>query len=842
MSQILVRCQCGAKLQLGIKVAGKVCRCPKCQSKFTAPDSRTFGISGGQVLSLTSTIATGKQETPVHPASPPSLPTPEDDASPVTEVVHEGLAAAFDALKTAIESCADHEHLDSTLSDWLEPDDDDIPYKFLTWRIRRILNTPFRIFSSSWITEDRLATFVELLGRVHQTACSSTGVSDESATSGDHRPVNSDSTERHLTVSGTAWRTWCEVIECHDLSATSLGALAGSLEDLPGSFWDRKLREFTSKTYLELSGTPGLGPRKMSVVVDLFRELASQLASVPAKSSLGVILLPKPIRELSFWLYQVLEERHIPTSSEIATSFCRPLLTQLQTDLSPEVASIVIRRLGVDGKPETLAEIADDVGLTRERVRQLTLRATKVLHVRWPQGKHLLDDLYELLRSAPNAQEQVILVRTILDRCFDLDFAVGGSRDEVIDAFRAAAKKRQTPMAEDEVVAWVATRFRRITPELAFSWIATDAMTWTDSNGQLYYFSDDPWDTLLLMLLTQDEPLSLIEAAQLLETDERSVAGRVSRDPRFIEIDEKKVQAAHLCGVNRVDGEWRISLVAPASNSSPSVVSISVDSLIEIVVAGLLQADIADATVWGVHRYANQMLESVYNGRLPAELTPFALQEVLASHSDGIIRRMRRRRLRWDANHTIPARGKIGWVGYVSLRAGIPMTIAELQKELRKFYQDYEPYVLQQLNLDEEDGDASLGVSTFGGIPHRVPPLIIPDDWQLDCNSENVSEQLKLVASKIVDIGRRRGFPKGEFDELPWMVSLVDHYAFGKMNWSDDPNATQSAPRHTPAADDLSVLQDDSVVDVPAGGPSTDVRSKSGSSLESIIEQLDGLL
>lgn len=832
MTHILVRCQCGAKLQLGIKVAGKVCRCPKCETKFTAPSSRTFGINGGRILSLSTERQGESQEAPDHP-------------SETAAASDSGLATEFTRLKSLIEQFAGHEHLDSTLADWLEPDDDSIPYKFLTWRIRKILNTPFRVFAASWSTEDRLKRFVDLLVRVHQTTSSATGVADEKTTVGARRAAEPDPTERHLAVSGTAWRTWCETIERHDLSSTTLGALAASLDDLPGSFWTRPLREFTSKTYLELSETRGLGPRKMSVVVDLFRELASQLDAVPAKSSLGVILLPKPIRELSMWLFEVLEERRIPTIDEIATSFCRPLLTQLQTDLAPEVAAIVVRRLGFDGKPETLADIADDVGLTRERVRQLTQRATKVLHVRWPQGKHLLDDLYELFRSAPDAQDQVVLVRTILDRCFDVDFAVGGSRDEVIDAFRVAARKRLTPMTEEDVVAWAAKRFRRITPDTAFSWISADAMTWSDTAGRLHYFSDDPWDTLLLMLLSQKEPLTLTEAAQLLETDERSVAGRVSRDPRFIEIDDKKVQAAHFCGVNRVDGEWRIDLAAPTSTSSPSVVSISVDSLIEIVVAGLLQADIADATVWGVHRYANQMLESVYNGRLPAELTPFALQEVLASHSDGLIRRMRRRRLRWDADHTIPARGKIGWISYVSRRAGIPMTIDEMQKELRKFYQDYEPYVLQQLSLDDEDGDASLGVSLFGGIPHRVPPLIVPDDWELDCSAENVSEQLKLIASKIVDIGRRKGFPKVELNELPWLITLADHYAFGKMNWLDeDGNGSNIASSRAVTEDRWDEEELVEVVEEVTDSETEpdDTGASNNSNLNSVIEQLDGLL
>ncbi len=819
-------------LQLRLKIAGQVRQCPNCGIEFVAPYASVLADTGKRVIQLSGIEQTERQQ---------GLTIAPDDPRHFSAKFE----AEFVRLKLAIEEVADKVHLDSTLSEWLEPEDDWIPYKFLTWRVRRILNTPYQSFALSWATEPRLAKFVELMGRVENTVLSLTGASDEMETTGHIRQFECDAYDRQLEVSGKSWRTWCESIELHDLGATTLGALATSLEDLPGSFWNLPLREFTSKTYLELSETRGLGARKMSLVVDLFRNLATQLDRLPQTTWLGVMLLPKPICDLSKWLYEVLKERRVPTIDELGLSFCRPLLRQLETDLSPDVAAIVVRRLGFDQNPETLEKIAKDVGLTRERVRQLTQRATKVLHVRWPQGKHLLDDLYELLRSAPDAQRQVVLVRTILDRCFDVDFAVGGSRDEVIEAFRAAGRKRLTPMTEEDFVAWAATRFRRITPDTAFSWISAVAMTWSDSTARLHYFSDDPWDTLLLMLLSQREPLTLAEAAQLLETDERSVAGRVSRDLGLMEVDDKKIQAAHFCGVNRVDGEWRIDLAVPTSTSSPSVASISVDSLIEIVVAGLLQADIADATVWGVHRYANQMLESVYNGRLPAELTPFALQEVLASHSDGLIRRMRRRRLRWDADHTIPARGKIGWISYVSRRSGIPMTIDEMQKELRKFYQDYEPYVLQQLSLDDEDGDASLGVSLFGGIPHRVPPLIVPDDWELDCSAENVSEQLKLIASKIVDIGRRKGFPRSELRDLPWMIALANHYSFGKMNWFDkDDNGRNFTSRRTLAEKEwdgeepVEVVEEttDSQAETNAEGASD------GSNLNSIVEQLDGLL
>ena len=750
------------------------------------------------------------------------------------------LETEFVRLRSLIEKDASSELLDAQLADWLEPNDDRVPYKFLTWPLRKVLNTPFSVFAASWSTNDRLERFIDLLSRAHQATCSVTGVVDENAATGARSSKAVNSLARNLSISGKAWRTWCEVIDEHRLSSATLGALAPSLNDLPSSFWERPLSDFTTSTYRELSETPGLGATKMSVVVDVVREVSSHLEAVPAQSSLGVILMPHPIRELSVWLSEVLEDRRIPDPDEIAASFCRPLQAQLQIDLTPEVAAIALRRIRIDGTSETLADIASDVGLTRERVRQLTQRAKKVLHVRWPQGKHLLDDLYELLHSAPNAKRQVNIIRMILDRCFDVDFATGKSRDEVMDAFRVAASRRLTPMTEDDLAAWAATRFGRITPNTVLRWVSDEAGTWTDSSDKQYYFSDDPWDTLLLMICSRQEPLAMTEAAQFLGIDERSVSGRVSRDQRFVQLDDKQVHAACCCGIHRIDGEWRIELSSVGPSCSPVVSSISVDSLVAMVASGFLQAGISDATVWGVHRYVNQLVESAYNGALPGEVTPFALQEVLVSHSRGRIRRMRRRRLRWDTEHTTPARGKIGWISHVARLAGIPMTIEEMQRELRQFYQDYELHALQQLNIDEADGDASLGVSAFRGVPQRVPPLIIPDSWEWDSNTENISEELKIIAGKVVDIGRRRALPRSVFNGIPWMIAIVDFYAFGKMKWQD--NGDNTPLRSFVAESGQQSNADDSSESSKEADTAETKSDSNDSNLKSIVEELDGLL
>lgn len=828
MKTIVARCQCGAKLQLGIKIAGKICRCPKCKIGFAVPSLEVFEQSPEHIIPLRCSASAVDQQAraEVKPCS-------------------SELALRFEQLRIAIEQNADEKILRSTLADWLEAGDANVPYKFIRWPINSILETPFDVFSKSWSSNTRLQRLLTLLERARTAALSHTGVVDESTKTRSHVSMDSDPNERHLAFSGTIWRGWCEIIEAHDLAGTTLGALAPSLNDIPVSYWNRPLREFTSKSYVELSETPGLGFTKVSAIVGVVREVAKVLGTIPAESTLGVILLPKPIRNINLWLLELLIDRRVPTTDEIGTSFCRPLLHQLQADLSPDVAAIVMRRIGLQQTTETLAEIADDVGLTRERVRQLVSRATQVLQVRWPQGKHLLDDLYDLLSSAPEAHNQVAMIRTILDRCFDVDFAVQASRGEVLDAFRAAARRKLTPMSEGDVVSWAATEFRRISPDLAFTWISSISPIWTDGDNQRYYFSDDPWESVLLRLLSDRKPMLLSEVATFVDDDQRNIAGRVSRDLRFIRVDDGQVQAAYHCGVQRIDGEWYVELHPQAPGSVPTVPRITIASLIDVLLSGFLQLDIADATVWGVHRYANQILESLYNGGLPGQLTPFMLQEILVTHSRGRVRRMRRRRLRWDADHTIPARGKIGWISFVSCLAGVPMTIEEMHKELKRYYQDYEPYVLQQLNIDEEDGEAAIGIHSFAGVPHRIPPLIVPNEWALDCNTENVSKQLKLIASKIVDIGRRGGYPKTVLLEIPWMVALVEHYAFGKMNWSTERHEDRMDGGNGPSeprSDSEKNLSLSSVAEEVEVSQTLESADNDSSNIRSIIQQLDGLL
>jgi len=198
---------------------------------------------------------------------------------------------------------------------------------------------------------------------------------------------------------------------------------------------------------------------------------------------------------------------------------------------------------------------------------------------------------------------------------------------------------------------------------------------------------------------------------------------------------------------------------------------------------------VCDATVWGVHRHAGAALRAVYGAALTAAVTPFVLGATLVRHSDGRVRTMRRRRLRWDAaDGSVPVRGKRGWVDFVVERGGVPLTTDELDRGLRAYFQDYEGYVLRMLDADDdEDGGRAHRYRIVHGASGRLPVLVLPGDWELDAACGNVSEGVRALAARVVAASARAPYPKAHLRRLPWMVRLCEHVAGGPVRWADEP-------------------------------------------------------
>ena len=63
-------------------------------------------------------------------------------------------------------------------------------------------------------------------------------------------------------------------------------------------------------------------------------------------------------------------------------------LNERWSELTPREMSVLRLTFGLDGEPLSLAEVAGQMGVTRERIRQIETPALGKLGVRLPQGRH----------------------------------------------------------------------------------------------------------------------------------------------------------------------------------------------------------------------------------------------------------------------------------------------------------------------------------------------------------------------------------------------------------------------------------------------------------------------
>ena len=546
-------------------------------------------------------------------------------------------------------------------------------------------------------------------------------------------------------------------------------------------------------------------PRRVGVVLEVFSQIAQTIAGCPTEAPLAIRLLPPLVRDAVSWAEAVLRGGSAPDVQSIREEFLAPLFALIETDLGTETASMVRRRIGLDGPSETLERIAIDVGLTRERVRQITAKATQVIRVRWPEGKYLLDNVYALLQASPDVEEQLDLMHAVLDACFALEVTRGGSRSDVLAAWDRAGRSKRTPMSESELRTWASEEFPDLPSDVIRRWLEEEGLRHVEHGGEVVFFSNDPLDKLLLHLHTHPEPVSVSELPDFVDGDERNLRNRVDRDPRFIEDEFKRVLPVEQCSFFRREGRWFMRLEPlPHGVAERRAESVAVSDLVHLIVGGLVQSGICDATVWGVHRFTATMLRRVYAAAISPSVTPFILASTLTRHSDGLVRTMRRRRLRWDsADGSVPVRGKRGWVDHVATTMGVPITLDELDTHLRGFFQDYESYVLHQLNLDEdEEGEGSYGCRFVTGVANRIPAILIPRGWELDLARQNVSEGIRMLVTRIVAASTGTAYRKDHLRRIPWLVQLCEHAAFGQMRWNERPvTAEDDVPAEEPVRD-----------------------------------------
>ena len=743
------------------------------------------------------------------------------------------LELKFDNAKQRFPAVALERLVDRPLSIWTLPSDRHLPSALIQMSLRTILEMSFeQLDSIRGVGTTRVEKLIQVVDRALSQLEKATGVTgpdgidritndekfgtheaDASETDGGDRSLSFretrfDSPQKaysDVTLDLETWQKLTSSIREHGFEWQPIGRFANSLNDLPRGLWGEPLEKFVSLPMQSLLNTPGLGDSKVSSIIQIIIELANSIRSCDPNTHFRFQVYPASINRITNWINQVLASNTVPDVLSLSQHFVMPLLKQIELDLGIQVAEMVERRLGANGVPQTLQEVAEEFQLTRERIRQITLRVPEVMQIRWPEGKHLFDDFFEKFHNDDSATEQVGLVRRTLDLFFNIDVPERETMDSILIAWETAGRRKETPMSESEIHCWLGGNFPRLQPELGFQLIKNEAQN-CEFNGTTIYFSNDELDRLLHQLYVAKTATTINDLCQLDERDERNLRNRMLRDLRFIEDEDRQWQPTESHGFVRDSCGWHAELIALDKQKFPGRTMIAVDNLAGMAAGALTRLGIFDVTVWGFHRFVGEMLSSIYNARLRPETNPFVLADMVVRLTSGLIRPMRRRRLRWDKdNLPYQAKGKRGWIEHVVNHLGVPIVLDELGGLLNAVFQDYAPYALAQLNLDsEEDGSTEFSVALIPGVPHKVPQLIVPERWSFDSVCENVSEGVKIAVARGVVSAKDGTLMRSDLVHIPWFCELVNKYSYGEDIWksrkseqalrSGEPESTPSLP------------------------------------------------
>ena len=112
-----------------------------------------------------------------------------------------------------------------------------------------------------------------------------------------------------------------------------------------------------------------------------------------------VRIFPRRIDQVEQWIGNTLQTAGVSTTQELFENVIRPLLEQVRTDSTQQIASLAENRLGISAPITSVRQVARGMGLTRARVYQLLNEINDIMAVRWPNGRHQMYELREKLTS-----------------------------------------------------------------------------------------------------------------------------------------------------------------------------------------------------------------------------------------------------------------------------------------------------------------------------------------------------------------------------------------------------------------------------------------------------------
>jgi len=353
-----------------------------------------------------------------------------------------GLAAQALRFETATRLLETHKHhrmLDWPLWKWLKSDHLYTPFRWLDLTLRETLQTPFaEIAGARGIGAKKLEKLLTALDRARSAIEGGLPVElgKVSMAMGDDVRGGTEFPYRVacdafflgskktpiLDLDDRDWDCVTQLVRRHGLEEFMLGRFTSSLRELDRSLWHEKISTFTRRSFTQLSRMPGYGDVRICQSVSQILRVAFMLHALPeTQGEMRIALFPATIAAANRWLTQVYysESERLPDVHAIHKDFLQPLLTQLERDTNVRLAEVARRRIGIGAQQATLCAIGHDFGVTSDRIRTLIQQAAFVFHVRWPEGRYLLQGICAEFSNSGDAIDQ----RQLLERIRQVFFA-----------------------------------------------------------------------------------------------------------------------------------------------------------------------------------------------------------------------------------------------------------------------------------------------------------------------------------------------------------------------------------------------------------------------------------
>lgn len=323
------------------------------------------------------------------------------------------IVSRFESLRQLLLTEAYADHLDKPLAYWALPTDRRLPLAFLGRTLRDLLAVPFvELSATPGIGRKKIASFVQLLARAANTDPAE--LPDESLAPPVDGALNVDELSTAdgdrfdpTNISEVTWAQWRTSVLRHGLSGEKLGRFAPSLQDMTRVIWNTPMGAYTSSTLAEIRAMKTHGEKRLRAVLEVFHAAHTIVAGMGTQPHLAVRIVPALVDRVDQWIGRALQRPGIPDEQDVFANFIAPLLEQVRTDATQQIATLAENRLGIGGPITSVRQAARTMGLTRARVYQLLNEINDIMMVRWPMGRHQSHELRERFQAEAAQSERV---------------------------------------------------------------------------------------------------------------------------------------------------------------------------------------------------------------------------------------------------------------------------------------------------------------------------------------------------------------------------------------------------------------------------------------------------